>query len=212
MDQYGKWGWCTSRAAGGGTKGPSSPVSCQWLLEKWLPSTQRHPPQAWPSGQLLFVLTACPHSVCDIHKGKKRSLTGHFQGYFLWMDNIKAGSQTGKPLTDSLLSEIRNVWIPNLNPSKYFQEPVQALCNGLNTEIIPRAQSTCSRWGGRNSKAEQISASNSNMNCNLFNWFWQAKLGTGDTKERGHGPKDARYWLWPFTEEHLCCVTSCLCS
>lgn len=144
------------------------PVSDCWKNDCPPPKGTHHR----PDHQGSFFLSSLPaHTQYVTFTRRKKSLVRHFQDCSLWMDNIKAGSQTGKPLTDSLLSEIRNVWIPNLNPSKYFQEPVQALCNGLNTEIIPRAQSTCSRWGGRKSKAEQISASNSNMNCNLFNWF-----------------------------------------
>lgn len=49
-----KWGWCTSWAAGGGTQGPSSPVSCQWLLEKHL-----HP-KAPTTDLLIRRASFCP--------------------------------------------------------------------------------------------------------------------------------------------------------
>lgn len=180
MDQYEKWGWCTSRAAGGGTKGPSSPVSCQWLLEKLL-----HP--GAPTTDLLIRgASFCPHCLPTLSlwhsQWEKKSLIGYFQDYFLWMDNIKTGSQMGKPLTDSLLSEIRNVWIPNLNPSKCFHEPVQALCNELNTEIIPQSSEHLQqvRRQEQHSRAETLTFQQQHEL-----WFVQLVL-TGKTGYRRH--------------------------
>lgn len=112
-----------------------------------------------PAHQGNFFLSLLPANTQSVTftRGKK-SLIGYFQDYFLWMDNIKAGCQTGKPLTDFLLSEIRNVWIPSLNPSKYFHEPVQALCKELNPEIIPQSSEHLQQVGRQEqqSRAETL--------------------------------------------------------
>lgn len=194
MDQYGKWAWCTSWAAGGETQGPSSPVSCQGLLEKYL---QRHLPQTCSSGELLFVLSSCQHSVSDIHKRKKRfnwTLAGQHQG------------RKSNRKTSHWFIAVRN----QMSGYHIWTHPSISRSQFRFTNTIP--QSTCSRWEAGMAEQSRDSQLPAATQTNLFNWFWQVELGTGDTKDRGHGPKDARYWLWPFTEEHLCCVTSCLCS
>lgn len=110
-----------------------------------------------PAHQGSFFLSSLATNTQSVtFTGGKNSLIGH------WLDNIKAGSQTGKPLTDLLLSEIRCL------DTKF--EPIQIFPGASSGSQIQssRAQSSCSRWEAgmaEQSRHSQLPAATQTVIC-----------------------------------------------
>lgn len=148
--QCGKWGRCTTRAAGGGTKRPSSPVSCP--VSYWKKHPPRHLPLTCSLGEFFLILpTLITLRLLDSQRKKKRLETNFYQEQFLLMDNIEAGSQTGKTLTNLSPSGQMSgyeIWThPNISVCQF---KLFVHCH----EKSPAAQSAGSR-GGRVGMAKE---------------------------------------------------------
>lgn len=66
-------------------------------------STQGHPPQTCSSGELLFVLTVCQHSVCDIHKEKKNVFNQTFPRLFS-LDGQHQGRKSNRKTSQQFIA------------------------------------------------------------------------------------------------------------